>query len=94
VPPPEARIADIAACLTALGLTPTLKRYPDQTVIEAQVPSAFPASRWPELLALLERADSFSFVDSTARGRSLSAAIDKNNVAPMDATNQPPGGQT
>jgi hypothetical protein len=78
VPPPEARIADISARLAALGLAPELKEHRDHTSIEARVPSTFPADAWPEVLALLETADSFGLADSAAHGRELWAVIRKS----------------
>lgn len=87
MPPREARIADISARLTAVGLAPELKEYADRTSVEARVPNDFPAEAWPAVLAVLESADRFGFADSAARGRSLWAVIRKS--APGAPRTQP-----
>ncbi|MFC4034055.1 hypothetical protein ACFO3J_21625 [Streptomyces polygonati] len=81
----DARIADISARLTAVGLAPELKEYANRTSIEARVPDSFPAESWPEVLAVLETADGFGLADSAARGRSLWATIRKSAPAATPA---------
>ncbi len=89
MPRPEARIADISARLTALGLAPELKEHRDRTSIKARVTAGFPADAWAEVLAVLETADSFGLTDSATRGRELWAVIRKSAPEAEEAAEGP-----
>lgn len=88
MPPPDPCLAHIAASLAALGLVPKIKEYADRTAVEALVPGSFPAGSWPQVLALLQTADSFGFAESASRGRTLWAAVHKDT--PAGSAGKPP----
>lgn len=86
MPVPEARIVEITARLSALGLRPERKDHVHHTTIQAALPASFPDAAWPDVLAVLESADFFGLADSTARGRFLWAAVRHSPRAAADAT--------
>lgn len=85
----EARIAEIAARLTAAGLRPQRKENRGHTSVEAAVPPSLSAESWAEVLAALETADWFGLTDSSKRGRWLWAAVRRSPLVPPDPDEGP-----
>ncbi|MFB6519191.1 hypothetical protein [Streptomyces sp. NPDC056401] len=86
-----ARADDIAARLSALGLTTRLEAHTGYTSIEAEVPEALPASAWREVLEVVAEADRFGLQASSLTGRTLWAAVRK--VVPATGEVRGPGRQ-
>jgi hypothetical protein len=66
---------DIAARLTALGLTPRVTEHARHLVIEGEVPDSLPAARWREALEAVAEADRFGLLTNSLNGRTLWAAV-------------------
>ncbi|MDQ8706649.1 hypothetical protein RCO28_29865 [Streptomyces sp. LHD-70] len=75
MPASETRAEDIAARLSALGLTTRTEQHARHTSIEAEVPEPLPAETWREVLEVVAEADQFGFVASKLNGRTLWAAV-------------------
>lgn len=81
MPSPEARADSLAARFDAAGLAPRTHDHPRHLSIEADVPDSVTSELWQEVLSLLESADWFGLMDSSARGRTVWAAIRKDSPA-------------
>ncbi|GAA2253356.1 hypothetical protein GCM10010232_47610 [Streptomyces amakusaensis] len=68
---------DIAARLSALGLTTRVEEHTRRTTIEAEVPESLPAETWREALEVVAEADRFGLLASDVHGRTLWAAVHK-----------------
>ncbi|MFD8790507.1 hypothetical protein [Streptomyces vinaceus] len=77
MPASEARAKDLAARLSALGLTTRVELHGTYTSIEAEVPEAPPAESWREVLEVVAETDRFGLVASSLTGRTLWAAVNK-----------------
>ncbi|MFB7982478.1 hypothetical protein ACGFYQ_01610 [Streptomyces sp. NPDC048258] len=77
MPASEARAKDLAARLSALGLTTRVEPHATYTSIEAEVPEALPAESWREVLEVVAEADRFGLLASSLTGRTLWAAVHK-----------------
>ncbi|MER7735163.1 hypothetical protein ABTX80_30130 [Streptomyces erythrochromogenes] len=77
MPASEARADDLAARLSALGLTTRVKQHATYTSIEAEVPKTLPDATWREVLEVLTAADRFGLVAGSSTGRILWAAVRK-----------------
>ncbi|WP_312866218.1 hypothetical protein [Streptomyces boluensis] len=75
MPVSETSAEDIAARLSALGLTTRTEQHARHTSIEAEVPEPLPAETWREVLEVVAEADQFGLVASKLNGRTLWAAI-------------------
>lgn len=75
MPASEARAEDLAARLSALGLTPRVKQHATHTSVEAEVPETLPEATWREVLEVLTRADRFGLLAGSSTGRILWAAV-------------------
>ncbi|MFJ3697550.1 hypothetical protein ACIPW9_26140 [Streptomyces sp. NPDC090052] len=75
MPAPEASAEDIAARLSACGLTPRVKQHTRHTSIEAEVPEAFTGEAWREVLEAVAEADRFGLFADSVNGRTLWAAV-------------------
>ncbi|THA47215.1 hypothetical protein [Streptomyces sp. A1136] len=91
MPASQARAEDLAARLSALGLTTRVEPHATYTSIEAEVPEALPAESWREVLDVVAEADRFGLLASSLTGRSLWAAVDK--VVPATGDVRGPGHQ-
>ena len=77
MPASEVSAEDIAARLTAAGLTTRVQEHARHTSIEAEIPESLPAESWREVLEVVTEADRFGLVASSANGRTLWAAVHK-----------------
>ncbi|MFF4387148.1 hypothetical protein ACFY0G_10240 [Streptomyces sp. NPDC001552] len=91
MPASEARAEDLAARLSALGLTTRLEPHTTYTSIEAEVPEALPAESWREVLEVVAEADTFGLLTSSLTGRTLWAAV--NEAVPATGDVRGPGHQ-
>ncbi|MYQ88131.1 MULTISPECIES: hypothetical protein [unclassified Streptomyces] len=77
MPASELSVEDIAARLSAAGLTTRVMQHAHHTSIEAEVPDDFPADSWREVLDAVAEADRFGLFASNVDGRALWAAVHK-----------------
>ncbi|MEJ8632048.1 hypothetical protein [Streptomyces sp. MS2.AVA.5] len=77
MPASEVGAEDIAARLSAVGLTPRVEQHARHTSIEAEVPESLPAETWQEVLEVVAEADRFGLLASKLNGRTLWAAVRK-----------------
>ncbi|MFJ7205258.1 hypothetical protein ACIQWR_17150 [Streptomyces sp. NPDC098789] len=91
MPASEARAEDLAARLSALGLTTRVERHTTHTSIEVEVPEALPAETWRAVLEVVAEADRFGLLASSLTGRTLWAAVGK--VVPATGDVRGPGHQ-
>ncbi|MFF9007304.1 hypothetical protein ACF087_15830 [Streptomyces goshikiensis] len=77
MPASEARAENLAARLSALGLTTRMERHATYTSIEVEVPEALPAETWRAVLEVVAEADRFGLLASSLTGRTLWAAVGK-----------------
>ncbi|WP_406381471.1 hypothetical protein [Streptomyces sp. NBC_01618] len=91
MPASELSAEDIAARLSAAGLTTRVEQHAQHTSIEAEMPDTFPAESWREVLEVVTEADRFGLIASNANGRTLWAAIHK--AAPATGDVRGPGHQ-
>ncbi|WP_392841210.1 hypothetical protein [Streptomyces sp. LN500] len=77
MPASELSVEDIAARLSAAGLTTRMEQHRHHTSIEAEVPDDFTADSWREVLDAVARADRFGLSASNVDGRVLWAAVRK-----------------
>ncbi|MFJ9545077.1 hypothetical protein [Streptomyces erythrochromogenes] len=91
MPASEARAEDLAARLSALGLTARVEPHTTYTSIEAEVPEALPAELWREVLEVVAEADRFGLLASSLTGRTLWAAV--NEAVPATGDVRGPGHQ-
>ncbi|MFD0340398.1 hypothetical protein ACFVH0_17240 [Streptomyces sp. NPDC127117] len=77
MPASELSAEDIAARLSAAGLTTRAIQHAHHTSIEAEVPDDFPADSWREVLDAVAKADRFGLLASNVDGRVLWAAVRK-----------------
>ncbi|MCX5272684.1 hypothetical protein [Streptomyces virginiae] len=77
MPALEARAEDLAARLSALGLTTRVELHATYVSIEAEVPDVLPAESWREVLEVVAEADRFGLLASSLNGRTLWAAVRK-----------------
>ncbi|MFD9612610.1 hypothetical protein ACFWWS_24930 [Streptomyces sp. NPDC059083] len=75
MPASAASAEDIAARLSALGLTTRVEEHARHTWIEAEVPESLPAETWREALEVVAEADRFGLQASSLNGRTLWAAV-------------------
>ena len=87
MPASEARAEDIAARLSAVGLSPRVERHAFSFAIEVEVPESLPAESWREALAAVAEADRFGLLANSVNGRTLWAAV--RTAAPV--TDDVPG---
>ncbi|MDH6119320.1 hypothetical protein ABH930_000562 [Kitasatospora sp. GAS204A] len=81
----QARVDDIAAGLSALGLDAHVHDHGSHVCLETEVPDSTTAESWGALLALLETADQFGLVKSASRGLIVWAAVRMDAPATDDA---------
>ncbi|MGW8778740.1 hypothetical protein ACWGNM_11735 [Streptomyces sp. NPDC055796] len=91
MPASDARAEDLAARLSALGLTTRVEPHATYTSIEAEVPEALPVESWREVLEVVAEADRFGLVASSLTGRTLWAAV--NKAVPATGDVRGPGRQ-
>ncbi|MFK4209519.1 hypothetical protein [Streptomyces sp. NPDC030920] len=84
MPASELSAEDIAARLSAAGLTTRVEQHAQHTSIEAEVPDTFPAESWREVLEVVAGADRFGLLASNVNGRTLWAAVHKAAPATGD----------
>ncbi|MFF5766840.1 hypothetical protein ACFY8F_30415 [Streptomyces tanashiensis] len=84
MPASGASAEDIAARLSALGLTTRVERHTNHTSIEAEVPDSLPAETWREALEVVAEADRFGLQASSLTGRTLWAAVRRTVPATGD----------
>ncbi|MFJ9344258.1 hypothetical protein ACIRP0_34015 [Streptomyces sp. NPDC101733] len=84
MPASQARAEELAARLSALGLTTRVEPHATYTSIEAEVPEALPAESWREVLEVVAGADRFGLLASSLTGRTLWAAVRKAVPATSD----------
>ncbi|WP_406014882.1 hypothetical protein OG520_26570 [Streptomyces sp. NBC_00984] len=77
MPASELSVEDIAARLSAAGLTTRVTQHDHHISIEAEVPDDFPADSWREVLDAVAKADRFGLFASNVDGRVLWAAVHK-----------------
>ncbi|MFE5089210.1 hypothetical protein ACFRCI_02155 [Streptomyces sp. NPDC056638] len=77
MPASELSVENIAARLSAAGLTARVEQHAHHTSIEAEVPDDFPTDSWREVLDAVARADRFGLSASNVDGRVLWAAVRK-----------------
>ncbi|MEU3407016.1 hypothetical protein ABZ766_24165 [Streptomyces sp. NPDC006670] len=77
MPASEARAEDLAARLSALGLTTRVKQHASYMSVEAEVPETLPDASWREVLEVLTGADRFGLLASSSTGRVLWATVRK-----------------
>ncbi|MFE3555139.1 hypothetical protein ACFXKW_09785 [Streptomyces sp. NPDC059193] len=87
----KARAKDLAARLSALGLTTRVEPHSTYTSIEAEVPEALPAEAWREVLDVVAEADRFGLLASSLTGRTLWSAV--NRAVPATGDVRGPGHQ-
>ncbi|MFG2523140.1 hypothetical protein [Streptomyces sp. NPDC048527] len=81
----DAGAGDIAARLTALGLTPRVQRHAHHLSIEVEVPESLPADSWREALEAVAEADRFGLLANSLNGRTLWAAVRTETPATGEA---------
>ncbi|MFE7244667.1 hypothetical protein [Streptomyces sp. NPDC057580] len=91
MPASKASAEDIAARLSALGLTTRMEQHAHRTTIEAEVPESLPAETWREALEVVAGADRFGLLASSENGRTLWAAV--NKAVPATGDVRGPGHQ-
>ncbi|WP_371629031.1 hypothetical protein OG892_11165 [Streptomyces sp. NBC_00341] len=91
MPASELSAEDIAARLSAAGLTTRVMQHAHRTSIRAEVPDDFPADSWREVLDAVATADRFGLVASNVDGLVLWAAVRKE--VPATGTVRGPGHQ-
>ncbi|MFB7058894.1 hypothetical protein ACWF95_28195 [Streptomyces vinaceus] len=91
MPASDARAEDLAARLSALGLTTRVEPHATYTSIEAEVPEVLHAESWREVLEVVAEADRFGLVASSLTGRTLWAAV--NKAVPATGDVRGPGRQ-
>ncbi|WP_329625717.1 hypothetical protein OG357_27655 [Streptomyces sp. NBC_01255] len=77
MPASDVTAEDIAARLSAIGLTTRMEEHAAHTSIEAEVPEYLPAKSWREALEVVAEADRFGLVATSLNGRTLWAAVQK-----------------
>ncbi|MFB7589293.1 hypothetical protein [Streptomyces sp. NPDC056169] len=77
MPASDVTAEDIAARLSAIGLTTRMEQHAAHTSIEAEVPESLPAESWREALEVVAEADRFGLVATSLNGRTLWAAVHK-----------------
>ncbi|RSS53488.1 hypothetical protein [Streptomyces sp. WAC01280] len=77
MPASDVTAEDIAARLSAIGLTARVERHAAHTSIEAEVSESLPAESWREALEVVAEADRFGLVATSLNGRTLWAAVHK-----------------
>ncbi|OON81016.1 hypothetical protein GBW32_19690 [Streptomyces tsukubensis] len=82
---------DIAARLSALGLTPHVERHASFTSIKAEVPASYPAESWRGALEALAKAHRFGLRTDSSYGSTLWAAV--RTTAPATGDVRGPGHQ-
>ncbi|MFB7195551.1 hypothetical protein [Streptomyces sp. NPDC056240] len=82
---------DIAARLTALGLTPRVTEHARHLVIETEVPDSLPAEKWRVALEAMAEADRFGLSATSLNGRTLWAAV--HTETPATGEVRGPGSQ-
>lgn len=75
MPTYQERADHLAACLSAVGLTPHVTEDHEGTYIEAELPHSVSTETWREVLAVLETGDRFGLALTSAGGRTLWAAV-------------------
>ncbi|MFE3646263.1 hypothetical protein ACFXPZ_08065 [Streptomyces sp. NPDC059101] len=91
MPASELSAEQIAARLSAVGLTPRVERHTQLTSIEAEVPESFSAESWREVLEAVAEADRFGLLANSLNGRTLWAAVP--TAAPATGDVRRPGHQ-
>lgn len=91
MPASESRAEDIAARLSAAGLTPRVEQHQEATSIEAEVPESLSAESWREVLEVVAEADRFGLLANSLNGRTLWAAV--STTAPATGDVRGPGRQ-
>ncbi|MGW3012992.1 hypothetical protein ACWC9R_29800 [Streptomyces sp. NPDC001219] len=91
MPASELRAEDIAARLSAVGLTPRVEQHAQVTSIEAEVPESLSAESWREVLEAVAQADRFGLLANSLNGRTLWAAV--HTAAPATGDVRGPGYQ-
>lgn len=81
----QARVDDIAAGLSALGLDLQVQDHGSHVCLETEVPDSTSAESWGALLALLESAHQFGLAKGVSRGQIAWAAVRKDAPATDDA---------
>ncbi|MFE7786052.1 hypothetical protein [Streptomyces nigrescens] len=84
MPASELRAEDIAARLSAVGLTPRVEQHVQLTSIEAEVPESLSAESWREVLEAVAEADRFGLLANSLNGRTLWAAVSTTTPATGD----------
>ncbi|MFJ5291124.1 hypothetical protein [Streptomyces sp. NPDC088348] len=84
MPASELSAENIAARLSAAGLTPRVVQHARHTSIEVEVPDDFPAGSWREVLEVVADADRFGLLASNVNGRTLWAAVRRTVPATGD----------
>ncbi|WP_435602701.1 hypothetical protein [Streptomyces sp. bgisy130] len=91
MPASEVNAEDIAARLSAVGLTPRVARRAQLTSIEVEVPESLSAESWREVLEAVAEADRFGLLANSLNGRTLWAAV--RTAAPATGDVRGPGRQ-
>ncbi|WJY40052.1 hypothetical protein QT196_23770 [Streptomyces sp. P9-2B-2] len=91
MPASEVSAEDIAARLSAVGLTPRVERRARLTSIEVEVPESLSAESWREVLEAVAEADRFGLLANSLNGRTLWAAV--RTAAPATGDVRGPGSQ-
>ncbi|SEC56685.1 hypothetical protein SAMN05428945_3250 [Streptomyces sp. 2224.1] len=91
MPASEASAEDIAARLSAIGLSPRVERRAQLTSIEVEVPESLSAEAWREVLEAVAEADRFGLLANSLNGRTLWAAV--STAAPTKGDVRGPGHQ-
>ncbi|MFJ3587457.1 hypothetical protein ACIQUY_29630 [Streptomyces sp. NPDC090231] len=91
MPASELSAEDLAARLSAAGLTTHVVQHAHRTSIRAEVPDDFPADSWREVLDAVATADRFGLVASNVDGLVLWAAV--RNEVPATGDVRGPGHQ-
>ncbi|MGY4389582.1 hypothetical protein [Streptomyces sp. TE12347] len=91
MPASQARAEDLAARLSALGLTARVEPHTTYTSIEAEVPEALPAESWREVLEVVAEAERFGLLANSLTGRTIWAAV--NEAVPATGDVRGPGHQ-
>ncbi|MFD9206797.1 hypothetical protein ACFVZM_11010 [Streptomyces sioyaensis] len=91
MPASELRAEDIAARLSAVGLTPRVEQHAQVTSIEAEVPESLSAASWGEILEAVAEADRFGLLANSLNGRTLWAAV--HTATPATGDVRGPGHQ-
>ena len=69
--------AAIVARLSAVGLPARMEEHARYTSVEAEVPEAFSAESWREVLDVVAEADQFGFLATSLNDRTLWAVVRK-----------------